>query len=135
MLKALAVHLLARIAAAKAGMNPSPCVFCKIANNQSASDVLYRDQLVTAFRDVRPTAPTHLLVIPNRHIASLNDARPQDEALLGHMFLVARQLAGREGIDQSGYRIILNTGPDGGQTIYHLHLHLIGGQRMRHPIG
>ncbi len=135
MIKALAVHALARISARKASMGPASCVFCKIAGEEASADVLHRDQFVTAFRDIHPTAPTHILVIPNRHIVSLNDLQPQDEPLVGHMLMVARQLAAQEGIDRRGYRIIWNTGADGGQTIYHLHLHLIGGQRMRHPIG
>lgn len=90
---------------------------------------------MTAFRDIHPVAPTHLLVIPNRHIDSLNELTLEDETLAGHLLNVARQVAQQNGIDQDGYRLIINTGIDGGQTIFHLHIHVIGGQRMRFPMG
>ena len=111
------------------------CIFCKIANNKAQSTTLYHDEQVTAFRDTHPVAPTHILIIPNKHIQSLNELLDEDKSLIGHMFIVARQIAAQEGIHEGGYRIIVNTGPDGGQTVFHLHLHLIGGQRMRHPLG
>jgi len=111
------------------------CVFCRIIAKTSPGEILYQDGLVTAFRDVHPIAPTHILIVPNRHIASLNDLLPEDEALVGHLFLTAKHLAFEEEIDRSGYRLILNTGPDAGQFIFHLHLHLIGGQRMRFMMG
>ncbi len=113
----------------------SECIFCKIANNELPADVVYRDEQVTAFRDLRPAAPTHILIIPNRHIDSVNALTEEDETLAGHLLKVAGQLAVSEGIDQSGYRLITNTGPHGGQTVFHLHVHLIGGQPMRHPLG
>ncbi len=90
---------------------------------------------MTAFRDIHPVAPTHILVIPNRHIDSLNELTLEDETLAGHLLNVARQVAQQNGIDQDGYRLIINTGIDGGQTIFHLHIHVIGGQRMRFPMG
>lgn len=111
------------------------CIFCRIANKQAESTILYQDDQVTAFRDAHPVAPTHILVIPNKHIRSLNELLDEDKSLIGHMFMVARLTAVKEGIHDGGYRIIVNTGPDGGQTVFHLHLHLIGGQRMRHAIG
>ena len=111
------------------------CVFCKIVSNDSKAAVVYRDEHATAFRDIHPVAPTHILIVPNRHIESVSALGPEDESLIGHLFTVAGQLAKEEGIDKGGYRIITNTGVDGGQTIYHLHLHLIGGQRMRYPMG
>jgi histidine triad (HIT) family protein len=111
------------------------CIFCKIIAGESPGQVLYQDEQATAFRDIHPVAPTHVLIVTNQHIASVNDLTAQDEALAGHLFSVARQVAALEGIQQSGYRIILNTGPNAGQVIYHLHLHLIGGQRMRFPMG
>lgn len=113
----------------------SGCIFCKIIAGEAPGDILYQDDQVTAFRDIHPVAPTHVLVVPNQHIASVNDLEAEDEALVGHLFTVARQLAEQEGIQDSGYRLIVNTGPHGGQVVYHLHLHLIGGQRMRHPMG
>ncbi len=113
----------------------SDCLFCKIIAGEIPSEKVYQDDLVTAFRDINPVAPTHILIIPNKHIATINDLTPEDESLVGHLFLTARSLAKEEGIDESGYRLIINVGPDGGQEIYHLHLHLIGGQKMRHPMG
>ena len=111
------------------------CIFCKISRNEIKSTILYQDEQVTAFRDIHPVAPTHVLIVPNRHIESLNELMEEDKTLIGNMFVVARQIAAQEGIQEGGYRIIVNTGPNGGQTVFHLHLHLIGGQRMRHPLG
>jgi len=111
------------------------CIFCKIVNNEVKASIVYRDEQVTAFRDIHPVAPTHILIIPNKHIESVNELQVEDEPLIGHMFLVGRQIAAQESIHQGGYRIIVNTGSHGGQTVFHMHLHLIGGQRMRHPIG
>lgn len=111
------------------------CVFCEIVAGQAPADRLYDDERVTAFRDRRPVAPVHVLIVPNRHIASVNELEEADEPLVGHLFTVARRLAGQEGIERSGYRLILNTGPDSGQAVFHLHLHLIGGRRMRFPMG
>jgi histidine triad (HIT) family protein len=111
------------------------CIFCNIARGISPAKIVYQDDQVTAFRDIHPVAPTHILVIPNRHIDSLNELTPEDESLAGHLLNVARQVAQQNGIDQDGYRLIVNTGIDGGQTIFHLHIHVIGGQRMRFPMG
>lgn len=112
-----------------------PCHFCKIVSDDAKATIVYRDGQVTAFRDIHPVAPTHILIVPNKHIESVNALESEDEQLIGHLFSVARQLANEAGISKSGYRLIVNEGPDGGQTIYHLHLHLIGGQRMRHAMG
>jgi histidine triad (HIT) family protein len=111
------------------------CIFCRIVEGEAPGEIVYRDDLVTAFRDINPAAPVHVLIVPNQHFTSLNDMTNEDEALAGRMLLVARQLAEQEGIHKSGYRLIVNTGAHGGQVIPHLHLHLIGGQRMRHPMG
>ena len=111
------------------------CIFCKIIAGESSSQVVYNDHLVTAFRDIHPVAPTHILLVPNKHIASMNDLTSEDEQLISHMLLLAPQIAEQEGIRDSGYRLIVNNGPHGGQVIYHLHLHLIGGQRMQYPMG
>ena len=113
----------------------SNCVFCKIVREEAPAAVVYRDEQVTAFRDIHPAAPTHILIVPNRHIDSINALAAEDEALVGHLLTVAGQLAAREGIAETGYRVITNTGPHGGQTVFHLHVHLIGGQPMRHPMG
>ena len=111
------------------------CIFCKIISGEIPGTIVYRDEEATAFRDINPVAPTHILIVPNRHIESVSTLEVGDERLMGHLFTVARQLADEEGIDQGGYRLISNTGPNGGQTVPHLHVHLIGGQKMRHPMG
>ena len=111
------------------------CLFCKIISGEIKGTIVFRDEQTTAFRDINPAGPTHILVVPNRHIESVNALESGDEPLLGHLISVAGQLAKSEGIDQSGYRLIVNTGADGGQTVFHLHVHLIGGQRMKHPMG
>lgn len=111
------------------------CIFCKILVGEIPSTQVFNDEQVTAFRDINPAAPTHILIIPNRHIAAVNDLTPDDEKLVGHMVTVARKIATQEGIAESGYRLIINNGPDGGQEVFHLHLHLLGGHRMRHPMG
>ncbi|RMF48150.1 MAG: histidine triad nucleotide-binding protein [Anaerolineae bacterium] len=107
------------------------CIFCKIVAGKAHGEVLYQDDLVTAFRDIHPIAPVHLLIVPNRHIASVNHVDAADEPALGRMFRVARQLAAEMGIAESGYRLSVNTGFDGGQAVHHLHMHLLGGRRMR----
>lgn len=116
-------------------MNTNDCTFCRIIAGEIPSELEFSDDQVTAFRDINPVAPTHILIVPNKHIPSVNKLTAQDEVLVGHMFRVARQLAEREDIQDSGYRLIINTGPDAGQVVFHLHLHLIGGQPMRHPMG
>ena len=111
------------------------CLFCKIVSGEIKGTIVFRDEQTTAFRDINPVAPTHILIVPNRHIDSVNTLEGGDEQLTGHLFTVAGQLAKSEGIDASGYRLITNTGADGGQTVMHLHVHLIGGQKMKHPMG
>jgi len=111
------------------------CIFCKIVSSEIKADIVYRDEQVTAFRDINPVAPTHILIVPNRHIESVSTIEVEDEPLVGHLFTVASQLADDEGISKGGYRLITNTGVDGGQTVLHLHLHLIGGRGMKYPMG
>ena len=113
----------------------SQCVFCDIIAGIRPSQQVYADEQATAFRDIHPAAPTHILIVPNRHIASVNELTAEDEPLAGHLFSVARLVAELEGIHESGYRLIVNTGAHAGQAVYHLHLHVIGGQRMRYPMG
>jgi histidine triad (HIT) family protein len=113
----------------------SDCIFCKIIAGEIPSTQVYNDEVVTAFRDINPAAPTHILIITNRHIASVNDLTIDDEQVMGHLFTAAKQIAEQEGIAESGYRLIMNTGPDGRQEVLHIHLHLLGGQKMRHPMG
>lgn len=111
------------------------CLFCKIIAGESPGRLVYSDELVTAFDDIHPVAPVHILIVPNKHLASVNELTPEDEPLAGHLIYIAGQLARQMGIDQSGYRLIVNSGPHAGQAVFHLHLHLIGGQRMRYPMG
>lgn len=106
------------------------CIFCQIVARRLPAGVVYQDEQVTAFQDRVPAAPIHLLIVPNQHIASLNSIHEEDEALLGHLMIVARKLAEQYSISQSGYRLILNTGADAGQSVLHLHYHLVGGQRL-----
>jgi histidine triad (HIT) family protein len=108
-----------------------PCPFCQIVAGQTPAEIVYHDEQVTAFRDIHPVTPVHLLIVPNRHIPSVSDLQPEDGELAARLFVVAGLLAEREGIRRSGYRLIANTGPDAGQSVFHLHLHLIGGRRMR----
>lgn len=115
-------------------MNPN-CIFCRILSGDMPGEILYRDEQVTAFRDARPAAPVHVLVVPNRHIASIQDLQPADEPLIGHMFTVANQVAAQEGLAGSGYRLVINQGTDGGQTVFHIHLHVLGGQRLGRMAG
>jgi histidine triad (HIT) family protein len=110
------------------------CIFCKIANGNIPARIIYRDDLVLAFHDIHPIAPVHILIVPFQHLESVNETLTGDEHLLGHMILVARTIAELEDVKQSGYRLVFNTGPDGGQTIPHLHLHLIGGKRLFFPL-
>jgi histidine triad (HIT) family protein len=111
----------------------SECLFCKIAAGEIPADIVKRTDKFVAFRDISPQAPTHVLVIPTYHIASLNDAKDPD--LLGRMLAFARDLARELGIAERGYRVVANTNPDGGQTVFHLHLHLLGGRVMKWPPG
>lgn len=106
------------------------CVFCQIASGQAQAAIVYQDERVTVFKDRAPAAPVHLLIIPNRHITSMNSVTSDDSDLLGYMLLIARQQAIEHNLNQDGYRLIINTGPNAGQTIFHLHLHLLGGFRL-----
>jgi histidine triad (HIT) family protein len=111
------------------------CIFCKIIAGEIPSTKVFEDEQVFAFHDIHPSAPVHILLVPKKHIASINELEDSDECLVGHMFTAAQEVARQEGIAETGYRSIINTGPDAGQEVFHLHLHLLGGQRMRHPMG
>ncbi len=106
------------------------CIFCQIIQGKAPARIVYQDDTVTAFWDVIPRTPVHLLIVPNQHLTSLSQLKEEDAPLLGSLFLVANQLASEYGIRESGYRLVINTGPDAGQSVSHLHLHLIGGRRM-----
>ena len=107
-----------------------PTIFAKIIRGELPSDKVFQDDRVTAFRDIDPAAPTHILIVPNKVIPTMNDVTAEDEALLGHMMVVASQLAVQEGIAENGYRLIINCNEHGGQEVFHLHLHLLGGRRL-----
>lgn len=110
------------------------CIFCKIANGEIPTETVYEDEHIRSFYDASPQAPVHVLIVPKRHIASLDEASPEDHALLGHMLVKASEIAGKIGLD-NGYRIVINTGSDGGQTVRHLHMHLLGKRYMEWPPG
>ncbi len=111
-------------------MQMPDCIFCKIAVREIPSEIAYEDDEVIAFKDNHPLAPVHLLVIPKTHLRNLNDVTPEDERLIGHLLGVVRRLASEFGVAESGYRVITNTGTDGGQVVGHLHFHLLGGQAL-----
>lgn len=111
------------------------CLFCKIVARSIPATVVYQDDRLTAIRDINPVAPTHILVMPNRHLPSLDEAQPHDEGLLAALLLMAANLARQEGLPPGGYRTVINTGPDAGQSVPHLHVHLLGGRSMHWPPG
>ncbi|MFQ6098626.1 MAG: histidine triad nucleotide-binding protein [Armatimonadota bacterium] len=113
----------------------SACIFCSIANHELESEILYQDDRCVAFRDIDPKAPVHILVIPTRHIEGLDAVSARDVNLLGHLCATAARLARDEGIAASGYRLVINCGPHGGQAVGHLHVHLLGGRQMSWPPG
>ncbi len=110
------------------------CIFCKIASGEIPSTKVYEDEQILAFRDLDPQAPTHVLLIPKKHISSADELNAENAAVVAHIFLVAKELAAREGLT-NGYRIVNNCGEDGGQTVKHLHFHLLGGRKMAWPPG
>ena len=116
------------------GKNPPPmkpdCIFCRIIAGTAPAEIVYRDDQVIAFQNLHPIAPVHLLIVPISHIESVNTAETSHEPVMGHLITVARRLAVENKIDQTGYRLVMNTGPDAGQSVYHLHLHLIGGRYL-----
>ncbi len=111
------------------------CLFCKIVAGDLPSTEVYSDDEVYAFRDIKPNAPTHVLVVPRKHIARLTDAGPEDTELLGRLLLRANEIAAREGIAEPGFRCVINCNDAGGQEVYHLHLHILGGRQMTWPPG
>jgi len=110
------------------------CLFCKIIDGSIPSKAIFQDDKCYAFADIQPQAPTHVLIVPRKHLDSLNDAKPGDSALLGHLLATAANIAQLQGLDK-GYRVTINTGEQGGQTVDHLHLHLLGGRPMAWPPG
>lgn len=111
------------------------CIFCRIAAGEIPADTLYEDELVIAFRDINPQAPVHALIVPKRHITSVNELTGDDAALLGRVFDTARRLANELGISETGYRVVVNTGKDGAQSVPHVHFHVLGGRALGWPPG
>lgn len=111
------------------------CIFCRIAERHAPSKIVYEDEAIVAFEDINPQAPVHLLVVPRRHMESLKDIQAEDAALLGRLFLVAAQLARERELDNKGYRAVINNGAWAGQSVYHLHVHVLGGRVFRWPPG
>lgn len=116
-------------------MQVADCLFCKIALREISSEIAFEDEEVMAFKDIQPLAPVHLIIIPKNHLRSLNDVTSEYKTLIGHLFGVIRQLAEEFGVAESGYRVVTNTGADGGQVVGHLHFHLLGGQALNAKIG
>ena len=111
------------------------CLFCKIINREIPGSIVYEDERVLAFNDVNPQAPTHVLIIPKRHIASLNDLGADDDQLIGELVRRAAAIANDRGLSAGGFRTVFNTNRDAGQTVFHIHLHLLGGRSMHWPPG
>lgn len=116
-------------------MGPPDCLFCKIAAGVIPADIVFESDDVVAFNDINPQAPTHVLIIPRRHIPTINDAREEHAEELGKLFLAAREIAAKAGIADRGYRVVVNCNEDAGQTVFHLHMHLLGGRRLGWPPG
>lgn len=113
----------------------SDCIFCKIAEGQIPSDVVYEDDDVIAFDDVNPVAPTHVLIIPKKHVSTLNDVENKDEILLGKMLACAKKVAGDKNLSSAGYRVVMNVMSGAGQSVFHIHFHLLGGRPFNWPPG
>ena len=111
------------------------CLFCKIRDGEIPADVVYENDEVLAFRDVNPQAPVHVLIVPRKHIATVNDVQPDDAAVMGKLFLAAQQIAAQEGIADDGYRLVVNCNSKAGQTVFHIHMHVLGGRNMTWPPG
>lgn len=111
------------------------CIFCKIAKGEIPSNVAYQDDKVFAFHDINPQAPKHVLIIPREHISGLSAAQPEHDALIGYLMRTAARIAAQEGITESGFRTVINNGADAGQTVFHIHVHVLGGRGLAWPPG
>lgn len=113
----------------------SDCLFCKIITGEIPTEIIYQDNEIIAFNDIEPQAPTHILVIPKQHISTINDIKSEEAALIGKLYLTVQQLAKEHNINEPGYRTVMNCNSDGGQAVYHIHLHLLGGRKLKWPPG
>jgi len=111
------------------------CIFCRIVNRQASGRIVFEDDRAVAIEDIHPQAPVHLLVLPRKHLPSLAEVAPEDEPLVGHLFSVAAQMARERGLETKGYRTVVNSGSWAGQSVYHLHIHVLGGRVFRWPPG
>jgi histidine triad (HIT) family protein len=116
-------------------MSQQDCLFCKIVGGDLSADIVYESDSLIAFRDINPVAPTHILLIPRRHIATMNDLQDGDAALVGELFATAANIAADEGLSEDGYRVVMNCNEAAGQSVFHIHLHLLGGRQMTWPPG
>ena len=116
-------------------MSENNCLFCKMIEGEVPAQLVHQDERCIVIRDINPQAPTHLLVIPREHLESLNDASQKDEGLLGHLLRIAARVANQEGQSESGYRAVINTGAGAGQSVFHLHVHVLGGRALNWPPG
>ncbi len=116
-------------------MSEKDCLFCRIVDGDLNADIVYQNDAIVAFRDINAKAPTHILLIPRRHIATMNDLQNGDESLAGELFLTAAKIAADEGLSDDGYRVVMNCNEAAGQSVFHIHLHLLGGRRMSWPPG
>ena len=116
-------------------MSETNCLFCRIVAGEIPAELLHQDDLCVVIRDINPQSPTHLLVIPREHLESLDEASRQDEPMLGHLLRVAARQANGQGLDESGYRTVINTGAGAGQSVFHLHMHVLGGRPLNWPPG
>jgi len=110
---------------------PGECIFCKIVKKEMPAEFLYEDEVCVVFRDIHPAAPIHLLIVPKQHIRSVNDLKDEEKDVVSHLFLIARDMARQSGVKDSGYKLLFNVEKGGGQVIFHLHLHLIGGWKKQ----
>ena len=113
----------------------SDCLFCKILAGEIPADLVYESDSAVAFRDINPQAPTHVLVIPRKHISTINDITPEDEAIVGSLYTAAKEIAAADGISDDGYRAVMNCNEGAGQSVFHIHLHVLGGRPMNWPPG
>ncbi len=113
----------------------SDCLFCKILAGEIPADIVYESETAVAFRDINPQAPTHVLIIPRKHISTINDITADDESIVGSLYSAAREIAAQEGLADEGYRAVMNCNEAAGQTVFHIHLHLIGGRQLTWPPG
>jgi len=111
------------------------CLFCRISAKKIPAGIIYEDSEAVAFEDINPQAPVHVLIIPKKHISTVLEINPEDNALIGHLFRVAAKIAKEKGIEKRGFRLLMNTNADAGQTVFHIHLHLLGGRQMHWPPG